>query len=572
MRASDLLVNMLQLYEVSHIFGVPGDTSMSFYDALADSSQLQHIMCRDERSAGFMADAYARVSQSPGVVEGPSGGGAAFLFPALAESDGSSVPVIGLTSDIPRGSQLKGTITDLNQVDTFKPHTRFSHQLNKADMIPHSVRSAFRAATGGRMGASHLSLPEDILSQEVSPHDVYADSACARYPAWRCRPDPQAVEQITKMISQAKRPVILAGGGVLLSDASEQLVSLSEKVNIPVATSMDGKGAIPENHPLSLGVVGSNGGKESSNTAVCEADLIIAVGTKLNSTTTNGGKLLAHEPAVAHIDIDPMMLGTNVRTAVTAMADAQSALSDLAEAAEGITTTASAQKWIQQKASDVRQELNSLCTDIATRKNLIHPAQMVVAMKETLPGDAVVICDAGTPTPWMVAYYPTLTTGKRIFAARSHGSLGYAMPAALGADKALPDTPIFAMMGDGSFGMSIGEFETLVREGQNITVLHLNNDTYGWIKMLQKLYYDERYFSVDFGGQTDHAQVASAMGAQTHTAYNYESMETALQQSLTERISFIEVDIIPETQATPPVSAWQRDVNLPQDERTRKSY
>ncbi len=571
MRASEIIVRMLHAYQVGHVFGVPGDTSMSFYDAMAESNQIRHILCRDERSAGYMADAYARVSQRPAVVEAPSGGGATYLLPATAESDGSSVPTVALTSDVPQSSQLRGTITALDQVDTFRAHTRLSHKLERVDMIPHAVRCAFRAATGGRMGAAHLSFSEDILSGSCPVDDIYADSSCIRYPAWRCRPDPAAVQQTVNLVAEAERPLILAGGGVLLSDAHSQLVELAETIQVPVVTSMDGKGAIPEDHPLALGVVGSNGGKKASNSALSECDVLLALGTKLNSTTTNGGELLAHNPTLIHIDIDPQRLGCNARAEVSAIGDARAALSDLLEAGGSLAINPETKKWITDKKKSVEEELFSIGS--LSGKGELHPAQMVTVMRRLLPPESVIICDAGTPTPWIMAHYPVRQPGKRVFAARSHGSLGYAMPAALGAHMALDGTPVVAVMGDGSLGMSIGELETLVREGSDITVIHLNNGTYGWIKMLQKLYYDERYFSVDFERGPDYAQAAASLGAETHAVSSCDQMEEALQRSThSGAVSFIEVDVPAEVEAVPPVAPWERDISLSPDERSRRSY
>ncbi|MFO8060295.1 MAG: thiamine pyrophosphate-dependent enzyme, partial [Bacillota bacterium] len=184
----------------------------------------------------------------------------------------------------------------------------------------------------------------------------------------------------------------------------------------------------------------------------------------------------------------------------------------------------------------------------------------------------VIIADAGTPTPYLAAYYPVRCPGKNLFAARAHGPLGYALPAALGASVARPDSTVVALTGDGSLGMVIGEIETLVREGGNIVILHLRNETFGWIKMLQKMYYGERYFSVDFDPRSDYADAARALGARATRVTDADSLRTALTSALGEKISFIEVQVPPEIQVTPPVAAWERDVEIPAEQRSRRSY
>ncbi len=573
MQGAELLVKMLEAHDVRNIFGLPGDTSMAFYDALKDSRSIRHIMGRDERSCGYMADAYARLSGRPGVTEAPSGGGAAYLYPAVLEADGSSIPLVALTSDVPLSSENRGALTAMDQVAAYRTATRFTSRLTRPEFIPHSVRTAFRAATGGRMGAAHLAFPEDVLSGAVeADDDLYASPECSRFPAWRTRPDAQRLEEAAELLLHADRPLILTGGGVILSGAMEALQALAEQLGIGVVTTMDGKGSIRETHPLALGVIGSNGGKAASNRTLSESDVVLAIGSNLNSTSTWGWSLLK-DASVIHVDVDPNQLDNNIACEVTIQADAQLFLADLAEATRSVDNNGSRwHQWVQTAREDVQAETDSICKIRSDQPGVLHPAEVITALRGVLPDDAVIIADAGTPTPYLAAYYPTKVAGKSVYAARAHGSLGYALPAALGASVARPGSPIIAVTGDGSLGMSIGELETLMREGEGITILHLRNETFGWIKMLQRLYYSERYFSVDFDPRANYTDAARGLGASATKVTTPHSLAEALTASLEENLSFIEVDVPAEIEATPPVAAWERDIEIPAEQRSRRSY
>lgn len=572
MKGSDILVKMLQAHDVQCVFGLPGDTSMTFYDALKSSS-IQHVMARDERSAGYMADAYARLSGRPGVTEAPSGGGATYLFAAASEADGSSIPLVALTSDVPLSSDNRYALTAMDQVGTYKTATRFSTRITRPEFIPHSVRYAFRAATSGRMGAAHLSLPEDVLSDEAhSVDDIRPAPECSTYPAWRIRGDSQAIESAAELLRRAERPVILCGGGVLLSGAEKALTELAELIGAAVVTTIDGKGSIAEIHPNALGVVGANGAKPSSNGAIMESDVVLAVGSRLDSTSTWGGALFAHGPSLIHVDVDPLQLGNNTPTDVTIHADARLALMDLCACLEGMSTAEGSGEWVATFRERVRREVQEAAASSSDAPGIMHPCEIVKTMNGVLPDDAVIIADAGTPTPYLMAYYPTRRAGKWVYASRTHGSLGYAVPASLGARVARPDSPIIAVTGDGSLGMSLGELEAMARHGDRIIVVHLRNDTFGWIKMLQKLYYQERYFSVDFDESTDYVGAARSLGASAVRAATSGELRGALTEGLEGGISFIEISVPPEIDLTPPVASWLRDERLSDDERTRKSY
>jgi len=575
LRGADILVNMLNAHGVEVIFGLPGDTSMAFYDALRDSG-IRHVLARDERSAGYMADAYARLSDRPGVVEAPSGGGATYLLPAAAEANDSAIPMILLTSDTAISSDHRASITSLDQEALYRSSTKRTIRVMRPVDIPHLVRLGFRSATAAPGGAAHLAFPEDVLSgrdHKIRTRDLWALECAARYPAWRVRPSAETVERVVGLALAAERPLVLAGGGVHLSRAGGVLLTLAEHLGAGIVTTMDGKGSMPEDHPQVLGVIGGNGAKEASNRAVTECDLLLAFGTKLNSTTTWGGKLLAEDLTLVHIDADPAHLGLNARPSEAMVADARCAAEDLLSCLVQSAGPQDISTWLAQRKASADEEIAAAHARGQYDPGRIHPGALFGIMEEILPRESVLIADAGTPTPYLMAYYRARGRGRTTYAARSHGSLGYALPAALGARMARPADPVVALVGDGSLSMTIGELETLADAGGTTIVVHFRNESYGWIKMLQKLYYEERYHAVDFPGRASFVDAATALGARASYAQTPAEFRDRLTEAGAEEgLHFIEVRVPPETELTPPVAAWQRDERVDPADRRRRSY
>ena len=256
------VVEMLRAHGVEIVFGLCGDTSLPLYDALRGSA-LRHILTRDERHAAYMADGYARVTGRVGVCEGPSGGGATYILPGLAEANESSIPVLAVNTDISVSSRGRFTLTELDQRALMRPVTKWNAVLDRAADIPRVFRQAFDAMTSGRPGAAHIALPFDVQTAPVSAADVWADPSLGTYPSRRTAPDPEMIALAAKLLRSAKAPVFICGGGVVISRAESELTELAEKLGAPVATTISGKGSINEDHPLAVGVVGSNGVRAS---------------------------------------------------------------------------------------------------------------------------------------------------------------------------------------------------------------------------------------------------------------------------------------------------------------------
>lgn len=559
MNGADALVRMLQLNGVTHIFGLCGDTSLPFYDALARLDHgIDHILARDERSAGYMADAYARVTNKVGVCEGPSGGGATYLLPGVVEANESSIAVLGITSDVSVPSRGKFPLTELDQQALYRPLTKWNTTINRAQEIPDAVRGAFRAMTTGRPGAAHLCVPYDIQKHEIDPVDVWAQEGHATFPAMRSGPNPADVEKAAAKLVAAKAPVIVCGGAVVLSSACDALDTLATTLNAPVCTTISGKGSLADTHPLNAGVIGANGGLESTRDVIAGADLVLFIGCRAGSTTTEHWRYPSRDIPVLHIDVDPMVIGTNYRTDVAMVGDALLALNMLnAAVAERIDQRPSSVadgRAITAKARVIKQQaLASLAAEVSTP---IKPERILEALNRLLPERAIVVADPGTPCPYFSAYFNSNKPGRHFITNRAHGALGFSLAAGIGASFGRPDAVVVSVMGDGSFGFTCGEMETLVRRNVPLKMIVFSNSVFGWIKASQQDGYQKRYFSVDFS-TTDHARVAEAFGVKAWRVTDPGQVEAAIKAALAHDGPAL-VDVVSqELQDTAvPVSQW----------------
>ena len=544
------VVEMLQAHGVEVVFGLCGDTSLPLYDALREST-LTHILTRDERHAAYMADGYARVTGRVGVCEGPSGGGATYLLPGLVEANESSVPILGINTDVSVASRKRFTLTELDQGALMKPLTKWNAVLDRSADIPRTLRAAFEAMTSGRPGAAHIALPFDVQNGPVERSDVWADPTLGRFPSRRVAPDPFFIELAAKLLRGAKSPLFICGGGVVLSGAEAELISLSEKLAAPVATTVSGKGSVDERSAYAVGVVGSNGGTPQTRAVVDAADVIVFVGCRAGSVTTERWRHPAPGQArIIHVDVDPLVPGTNYKVDVPIVADAKLALAALENA---VSERRGELSFVDAKKREKRAAFQALA---ASSDTPIKPERVVAALDRLLDEDAIVVADPGTPCPYFSAYYPAKGTGRRFFSNRAHGALGYALAAAVGAHLGRPAVKTVAVMGDGSFGMCVGELETVVRLKLPLTFVVIANAVYGWIKAGQKAGYGQRYFSVDFGA-TDHARVAEAFGLRAFRVTDPARLDDALEQALAHGGPTL-VDIVcqPLHEAKAPVSEW----------------
>ena len=551
---AEAVVEMLRAHEVEVIFGLCGDTSLPLYDALARLPHgMRHVLTRDERHAAYMADGYARVSGKVGVCEGPSGGGATYILPGVAEANESSVPLLCITTDVAVSSRGRYTLTEIDQGALMRPATKWNAVLDRSADIPRVFRAAFNEMTTGRPGAAHLSLPFDVQNGPVDAADVWGDRSLACVPARRVAPDADAIVRAARLLRSAERPLFICGGGVLSSGAEEELSKLAERLSAPVATTISGRGSIPDGHPLSVGVVGSNGGTPETRHVVDSADLVFFITCRAGSVTTERWRHPAPGHArIIHLDIDPAVIGTNYPADAALVGDALLALAALNRALDSVQRPLDVQAI--KKAKEAKfAKFRALA---ASGEKPIRPERVVATLADVLDPDAQLVLDPGTPCPYFSAFFPARRAGRRIFSNRAHGALGYSMAAAVGAHFARPQVKTLAVMGDGSFGMCAGELETLVRLDLPIALVVISNSVYGWIKAGQKSGYGQRYFSVDFT-PTDHARVAEAYGVRAWRVTEPAELAGALKAALAHGgPALVDVLCQPLQDARAPVSEW----------------
>lgn len=564
MNGAQLLVRALRAHGVDHIFGLPGDTGMAFYDALYHEPAITHVMTRDERSASFMADVYARVSHRLGVCEGPSGGGATYIIPGVAEANGSAVPMLCMTSDTPVAEDYRNVLTELDQVGLFRPITKWSERVHRAGGMEDAVARAIRLATSDRPGGVHLALPADVLDEEFSGADrAPAPRASDAVPNSRPRADADEIARAAEMIQGAARPVIVAGGGVMISGAWDALTALADSTNIPVATSINGKGAIAETHRCAIGIVGGNGARSYANQWIAESDLVIFIGTRTESTTTSHWSLPNREnpPATIHIDAASREIGNTYPSGAFLLGDARATLEDML-AALGNTSALSARLTPRIDALAVQRERywEQVQADIGSDSFPIKPQRLIATLRELLDDDTIIVADPGTPTPFLGAQYELRRPGRTTVIPRAYGGLGYAIPGVVGAHYAAPGKRVVGVTTDGSFGMSVGELETLSRLNLPIMLVHCSNGAFGWIKELQHLHHDKRYYSVDFS-VVDYAAIARGFGLKSYDVKDPADLQATLQDALAHGgPTFVNVATLSPTVETPPVSGWEATV------------
>ncbi|MFN3208467.1 MAG: thiamine pyrophosphate-binding protein [Roseovarius sp.] len=557
MTGAQAMVRSLEAHGVRHIFGLCGDTTLPFYDAMLQLDHpIEHVLTRDERSATYMADAYSRVTGRVGVCEGPSGGGATYILPGLIEASESSYAVLGITTDVSVASYGRYPLTEVDQEALMRPLTKWNTVIKRADHIPRMVRQAFRAMTTGRSGAAHLGLPYDIQYDDVPVDDVWADPQLASYPAYRTGPEQGAVEAALDAILSAKSPLIVCGGGVVISGGMEELDRLATRLDIAVATSISGQGSLAETHPNCLGVVGSNGGTDETWEAMANADLVVFMGCRAGSTTTSRWEAPKPGTRVVHCDVDPMVIGAVLPTEVGVVGDLRMTLAamnaELDRRGQGTDTFGGA-----AAIADIHKRKFDKFRALARSDEApIKPERVIATLQNVLPEDATVVSDPGTSCPYFSSYYQLPKPGRHFITNRAHGALGYALSASLGAWFGRPTSKVVGLMGDGSFGFTCGELETVTRCRAPITYIVFSNANFGWIKASQHDDCGARYYNVDFN-RVDQAAVAAAYGVKSWRVEDPAKLETVLREAIAhDGPTLVDVVCQPLEEAKAPVRRW----------------
>ena len=541
---AETLTELLVAYKATTIFGVPGGQTLSLYDSIAGHApKIRHVLVRDEKAGGFMAVGFSRISYHPGLCDATVGPGAANLLPAVAEAFTGSVAMVAITSNVTTNSMGKGASQELDHYALFRPFVKTSLRPKNVDDIPQTVTQAFKAATTGRPGPVHLDLPQDLLEGTTENVPSYqAAEEYAMYPSIRPRAPTSSILNARDLILSSSRPIILAGGGAVLSQAWDEVKTLAELMGIPIVTTLTGKGVIDENHPLSLGCVGRQGYRPSANTALKEADLVLALGTKLGQVATNNWTLIDESSKIIHVDIDPAETRKVYKEELAIVADIQSTLQDLIESLSKNQNTHET-PWLQ-KVRRLREEWNKM------NQSSGHKLSAAIVFKEitkALPTKSVLVTSGSFTGAFSGCFYNVRLPGPRFIAARGLGGTETALPLSIGAAVGVQDkSKVMAVTGDGGFGYHIAELETARRLKLALPVIVLNNRSLAWMKILQKERYGSKYVSSSYLHDLNYAKIAHAFGCESTTVERVSELREAIFQAVkSDEVFVVEIMIDP---------------------------
>jgi acetolactate synthase-1/2/3 large subunit len=513
----DLIAEMLARYGVEQVFGQPGGQTAALYDGIAKRSpRIRHMLTRDERSAAYAADAYARLTGKPGVCDVTVGPGTTKLTDGLVESLNASVPLIAIVGELPNDwapLRDKGVASQgFDQVKFLSTITKATWMVPSQKSLPQLIRSAFRTATSGRPGPVALVIPHDVMDAEWDGDETVLeiDDRYTRAPAYRPVASPDTVEEAVDLLGRSRRPVIVAGGGVLGSRATEELTRLAESIDAVVVTSFTGKGSVAETTPHSGGVLNPLAGPAAS-TIVKRADVVFWCGSKVSQNTSVNWTIPTPEQATVHLDIDPAEPGRTFRPTVALNGDVKGTLTALLDRIEPQDHP----EWLEEVAAVKEEAEQARREDAASDRAPLAPARVMRELDARLSTDDVVISDASFSAGWICTFLPAKEAGRNWIFARGQGGLGYSLPAALGAARARPEGRVVNVTGDGGFYFAIGELATQAQQGLRVINVVLNNGILGWLQMWEEIFFDGLRQSVDLEtkqSQPDLAAVGTAMG------------------------------------------------------------
>jgi len=550
MSGAKALIESLEQQNVKAIFGILGGANLPIYDALCDS-KIRHILSRHEQGAAHAADGYARASGKPGICFATSGPGATNLVTGIATAHMDSSPVIAITGQVPskgvNTSYMIGrdAFQEADIIGITTPITKYNYQVLEAAEIPQTIKTAFYIATTGRPGPVLIDIPKDIQT-EVTEIDFTNGIDLPGYKP-PSNPHPLQIKKAAELLAKAEKPIILAGGGVISANASPELMQTAELLMAPVATTFMGKSSFPEIHPLSLGSIGMHG-NPVANKLLCEADVLLAVGTRFaDRSTGNLDSFCAGEKKI-QIDIDAAEIGKNVDVDIPIVGDAKKALKALHENLTKHLKTKTNPAWTK-RIKETKQQLNPPAAEAKDLK----PKTLLLELRKLLPEDAIVTTEVGQNQMWAALYFKALKP-RTFISSGGLGTMGFGFPAALGAKVACPDRSVVDIAGDGSFIMTEQELASSVAENIPVTVIVLNNSVLGMVAQWQRMFYKKRYMAVNLGKIPDFVKLAEAYGAQGFHVGSIAEFSKAVKKALKSTVTtVIDVPISSEEDVVPMV-------------------
>jgi acetolactate synthase-1/2/3 large subunit len=552
------LIKALEKQGVKEIFGLPGGANLPMYDELYKSN-IRHILVRHEQSAAHMADGFGRVSRKAGVCFATSGPGATNIVTGLATAQADSAPMVAITGQVPTAMIGRDAFQESDIIGIANPVVKYSFQPTKPTEIPEMIKKGFYIAETGRPGAVLIDIPKDVQQNEA---DIpFPDEVKIRgYHPWT-DPDMAAIEKAIKLLLSSSKPVILAGGGVIISAAFAELQSIAELLMIPVVTTFKGKGAFPENHPLSLGPIGMHGHAEA-NKIMTEADCVLAIGTRFSDRSVGRFDEFEKNLKIIHLDVDPAEIGKNQTTSIAVVGDVKASLRIFLKLLAKQALKKSEQNTWLKHVTEVKEYW---------RENLkLHPGELSAArilrkLREILPAQSIITTEVGQHQMWASLFYDVIHPGT-FFSSTGLGTMGWGFPAAIGAKAARPDLPVVDIAGDGSFNMTENSLATAVLDNLPVIVFLVNNYSLGMVAQWQRTFYDRRMIGVDQKQCPDYVKLAESYGAQGIRVGNLEELGNAIKAGLKSDVAtVIDIPIDPEEDVLPFVAPGTslKDMILP---------
>lgn len=540
---SDLVLETLRDLGIDTIFGYPGGAVLPLYDAIYNFKGIRHILGRHEQGCLHEAEGYAKSTGKLGVAVVTSGPGATNAITGIADAMSDSVPLLVFTGQVARAGIGKDAFQEADIVGITMPITKYNYQVRETADIPRIITEAVHIATTGRPGPVVIDLPKDVSALETD----FIYSPEVHLPSYQptIEPNDMQIKKILKQLSKAKKPVLLAGGGISYAEASKELNEFAERYQIPVVTSLLGQGTIATSHPLFLGMGGMHG-SFAANIAMTEADFMISIGCRFDDRLTGNPKTFAKNAKVAHIDVDPAEIGKIISADIPVVGDAKKALQMLL--AEP-TVHNNTEKWIEKVTKDKNR-----VRSYDKKERVVQPQAVIERIGELTNGDAIVVTDVGQHQMWTAQYYP-YQNERQLVTSGGLGTMGFGVPAAIGAKIANPEKEVILFVGDGGFQMTNQELAILNIYKVPIKVVMLNNHSLGMVRQWQESFYEGRTSESVFDTLPDFQLMAQAYGIKNYKFDNPETIEKDLEVILEDVPMFIEVDISRKEQVLPMVPA-----------------
>jgi len=517
---SQAMVRCLEEENVSTIFGYPGAAIHHFYEQLAKSDKITHVLARQEQNAGHMASGYARATGDVGVCVTTSGPGATNLITAIATAYMDSIPIVAITGQVKSDLLGHDVFQEVDITGAVAPFIKHSYLVKKASDIPRIFKEAFHIASTGRPGPVLIDVPADIQLQKFSGFTYPEDVNLPGY-----KPSTEGnlkqIKKVGEAITSAQKPLLCVGGGVFSAKAQSLIQQLCEESGVPVVTTMMGVGAIPTEHPLNLGMIGAFGHK-SANKALNETDLLMLVGARAGDRAITAPSKMEKKAKMVHIDVDPAEIGKNVNTTIPLVGDVYLVLEKLLEE----KPRASCDEWKNKLSELAKEEKDKVASK---RENTIGPKRFVRELGSQIQDDAFVVGDVGQNQIWTAKYLPV--KNGRFMTSGGLGTMGYSVPAAIGIKKAMPDKQVVAICGDGSAQMMFNELATIVGNNLDIKIVLFNNNVLGLVYELQGIEGYQNY-GVDLKGSPDFLKFAEAYGIPSKRINKDEDMAKAIKEML----------------------------------------